>query len=173
MKGQLPAFSRQTPGLPENFKEVAFGLKVGQVSDIVEANGAYHLIKLEDRIPPKVVKFEQQREVVRKIFVRACDGGDRQSRCVRASAEQAIANLKIDDPVLKKQFEDRMQQRQNQIRDQQKIREEMDRQHQGRPHVLAVTPHSGQRTAPALGSRRLHGLRGPSHRACGGPITRA
>ena len=155
LDGDLPAFSIQTPGLPQNFKDVAFGLKVGQVSDMVESNGAYHLIKLEDRIPPKVVKFEQQREIVRKTLL---------SRAIAATvktmrenlAEQAISGLKIEEPVMKKQFDERIQQRQNQIRDQQKIRDEMNKQHKlsttrpaGEPPATAPSETPGPAAVPA------------------------
>jgi len=159
--GELPAFSLQTPGLPQNFKEVAFGLKVGQVSDMVESNGAYHLIKLEDRIPPKVVTFERQREAVRKILLtRAIQATVKSMR--EELAEQAISGLKIEEPVLKKQFDERMQQRQNQIRDQQKIREEMDKQHKrpatgpidGAPATTPSAEPAPPATQPAAASNR-------------------
>ena len=40
-------------------------LKGGEVSDIVNADNAFHLIKVENRIAPKVVKFEDVRESLR------------------------------------------------------------------------------------------------------------
>src|SRR5690606_3263808 len=63
--GELPPFSRQMQGLPESFKEAAFALAEGEVSDAVQSDGSYHLIKLEERIPPKAVEFEDHREAVR------------------------------------------------------------------------------------------------------------
>src|SRR5262245_6182496 len=56
--GELPPFSRQSSSYPQAFKEAAFALKEGEVSDAVQAEGSLHLIKLERRIAPKAVKFE-------------------------------------------------------------------------------------------------------------------
>ena len=62
--GELPPFSRQMQGLPDSFKEAAFALETGEVSDAVLSDGSYHLIKLEERIPPKAVEFEDHRDAV-------------------------------------------------------------------------------------------------------------
>ena len=64
--GELMPFSRNDPNLPAAFKDAAFSLKEGQISDIVEAEGAYHIILLEKRIVPKVVKFEDEKETLHK-----------------------------------------------------------------------------------------------------------
>lgn len=147
--GDLPAFSRETKGLPETFKTVAFGLKIGEVSDMVEANGAYHLIKLVDRIPPKVVKFEQVRESVRReLFSRAVQATVKQMR--ENLSQQMQQGLKIEDPVLEQQFE-KIQKRQNEIRDQQKIRDELDRQHL-HPATQPNSPNGGSATGAAPAS---------------------
>src|SRR5581483_8955162 len=49
--GMMPPFSRSA-GYPQVFKDTAFSLQPGEVSDIVEAEGIYHLIKLEKKIEP-------------------------------------------------------------------------------------------------------------------------
>ena len=51
------AYGYFAPNVPAKFKEVAFALKNGEVSDPVEAENAFHLIKVENRIPPKAVQF--------------------------------------------------------------------------------------------------------------------
>ncbi len=146
LKGELPAFSRETPGIPENFRTAAFLLKVGEVSDQVAANGTYCLIKLIDRIPPKVVKFEQQRETVRReLTTRAITAAVKQMR--ENLIQQVRQGLKIEDPVMEKQFEARMQKFQkNEIRDQQKIRDEMDRQH-NHPATSPISPDNASQPA--------------------------
>ena len=66
LNGELPPFSREDARLPQNFKDAAFALKVGEVSEPVEAGNAYHLIKLEERVPPKAVKFEMVKDSIRR-----------------------------------------------------------------------------------------------------------
>ena len=51
--------------MPE-VEDVLEALQPGEVSDPVQAEGAYHLIKLEKRIAPKAVKFEDVKESIRK-----------------------------------------------------------------------------------------------------------
>ena len=122
--GELPAFSLAAPGLPQEFKDAAFALKEGQVSEIVQAEGAYHLILLEKRIAPKAVKFEDVKESIR---------ADLQDRAVQATvkqlrgqlSDQAIANLKINDPILQKQWEERLNKRTAAIKDREEIRKQM------------------------------------------------
>lgn len=149
LKGELPAFSRETNGIPPTFKDAAFLLKPGEVSDMVEANGSYCLIKLIDRIPPRVVKFEQQRENVRHELT---------SRAIQAAVKDMRENLiqelrqglKIEDPVLEKQYDARIQKFQkNEIRDQQRIRDEWDRQHK-HSATLPSSPDAGSTTGPTL-----------------------
>ncbi|HYE18343.1 MAG TPA: peptidylprolyl isomerase, partial [Tepidisphaeraceae bacterium] len=65
--GELPVFSRQTakwPGdlgaIPQGFRDWAFNAKDGDISDPIGAEQSYHILKLEKKIEPKVVKFEDQ-----------------------------------------------------------------------------------------------------------------
>lgn len=55
--GDLGYFSRGT--MPPEFEEVAFNLKVGEVSKVVKTGQGYHLIKLEDRRPPHDESLEE------------------------------------------------------------------------------------------------------------------
>jgi len=48
--GLLPPFTRNDRTVPERFAEVAFALKPGEISPLFEAEGSYHLIKLERKI---------------------------------------------------------------------------------------------------------------------------
>ncbi len=123
--GELPAFSRQMAGLPQNFRDAAFALREGEVSDIVQAENVFHLIKLEKRIPPKAIKFEDVKESVRQdLFGRALQATVTQLR--QQIAGQAMAHLEIQDPVLKQQFEQRKQKRQDEIKDRDAIRQNLD-----------------------------------------------
>jgi parvulin-like peptidyl-prolyl isomerase len=141
--GELPAFSRSTPGLPQNFKDVAFALqKPGDISDPVMADGAYHLIQLEDRIPPTAVKFEDVKDSVRQDLAEALT--EAAVKDLRAQlGQEALRDLHIENPVLAKQFEDKITERDTQIRDRDQIRREYDTER----HVAATAPAAA--TEPA------------------------
>jgi len=117
---QLPPFSLQSPGFPETFKKAAFALKEGEVSDIVQAEGAYHLIMLEKRIPPKAVKFEDVKESLRTdLQKRALEAAVKELR--QQLSEQAVRGLTVTDPVLKQQWEKRLAKRQGELKDRAEI----------------------------------------------------
>ena len=124
LEGELPPFSLQTQGLPQEFKAAAFALKEGEVSEIVQAEGAYHLILLEERIPPKAVKFEHVKESIREdLQQRALDATVKQLR--QEVADQAVKGIVINDPVLKQQWQDRLAQRDSAIKNRDEMRRQM------------------------------------------------
>jgi parvulin-like peptidyl-prolyl isomerase len=123
--GELPPFSRNTQGLPEAFKQAAFALKEGEVSEPVQAEGGYHLIKLEKRIPPKAVKFEDVKESLRTdLYARAVDAAVKSLR--QQLANDAVKNLVINDPDLKKQWQDKLDARDKSIKDKEQMRKQME-----------------------------------------------
>ncbi len=104
--GDLPEFSRAMTGLPEAFKDAAFALKEGAVSDPIMADGAYHLIKLEKRIAPTAVKFENVKESIRAdLHERAIQATIRELR--NQIGTTALEQMKIENPELQRQFEAR------------------------------------------------------------------
>jgi parvulin-like peptidyl-prolyl isomerase len=127
--GELPSFSRNTDGLPQAFKDTAFTLQPGQISDPVQAEGAYHLIMLESRVAPKAVNFDDHKELVR---------ADLEDRLMQAAVkelrqqmgQQALQQLKIENPVLNAQFDARKQERDAAIKDREGVRAEIEKQRQ-------------------------------------------
>jgi parvulin-like peptidyl-prolyl isomerase len=131
--GELPRFSLAHTSIPANFKQAAFSLNEGQVSDMVECDGAYHLIKLEQKFPPRAVKFEAVKDGLRtKVREQVLQGAVGHLR--DQMADQARTTLQIEDPVLREQFARRLDDRDRQIKEMDKIREQQERERRLRPN---------------------------------------
>jgi parvulin-like peptidyl-prolyl isomerase len=112
--GELPPFTRQSVywsetnkgKIPQSFKDWAFNAKVGDISDTIQAENSYHILRLDRKTEPKVVKFEDEKEHLRSdLKEQAIQEG---VTVLRGQLNQmARESMKIDDPILKKQFEDR------------------------------------------------------------------
>jgi hypothetical protein len=150
----MPPFSRQTPNLPDMFKQIAFSLEnPGDISDPVEANGYYHLIKLVAHIAPKAVKYEDVKDYVREQL------HDRwvveKMKLYRDDlAKKALDGLKISDPVLAKQFADRLTRRETELKERDQISRELARERaqseQGNADPATATqPAAAPATSPS------------------------
>jgi hypothetical protein len=145
--GELPPFSRQSSSYPQAFKDAAFALKEGEISDAVQAEGSLHLIKMERRIPPKAVKFEDVKDALRE---------DLQEQLVQATmktlraqlGQDALRGLMIDNPVLKQQYEARLHQRDQAVTEKNQIREQFEKERQ-RIMERSTTQPAGAATEPA------------------------
>ena len=142
--GLLPEFSRATTDVPQSFKDAAFSLKEGEVSDPVEANSAYHIIKLEARIAPKAVKFEDVKDSIRtELFNRAVQATVRE---LRAEIDKtARESLKIEHPELKRQFDERAKAAEDEIKGRDDTRNQLERERR----KLATQPTTRPATRPA------------------------
>jgi len=117
--GELPPFTRQadswdnnvTKGkIPQGFKDFAFGLttKVGDYSDTIQADNAYHILKLERKTEPKVIQFKDVKDTLRAdLQEQAITKGVQILR--NQLLQKAQATLKIEEPTLKKQMEERQE----------------------------------------------------------------
>ncbi len=101
-RGLLPPFSADDPTVPAILAEVAFALEPGQVSNPFEAEGSYHVLKLERRIPPDDVTFEDVEDELRgNLLARLI------AEHMERMGEQLLGRcrLRIDDKVLLGQYE--------------------------------------------------------------------
>jgi len=112
--GELPVFSRTTEKwlgelgpIPQSFRGWAFSAKEGEISDPIPGEGSYHILKLEKKIEPKVVKFEDYKEALRaELHERLMEQGVNALR--QQLAGLALNKMVIEDPVLRAQFEAKM-----------------------------------------------------------------
>ena len=145
MKGEMIPFSRQTPGLPESFKQLAFSLQPGQVSDTLSLGGHFYIIKLEQKFPPKAVKFESVKDALRRSMY------DRLTQNLMQELDgnlgrRAVELMRIEDAGLKRQFEDYQAQQAAAIRDRQKMDEQWKKE---RLQSAATQPAATEPAAPA------------------------
>ena len=149
--GELPPFSRAMEGLAQSFKDAAFALKEGEISDPVEAGGAFHLIRLSKRNAPRAVKYEDMKESVR---------AELQDRWVTATmkdlraqlAQSGMQTLEIEDSVLKKQFDKRMGKAEAEAKSREQIERDRDRERQKiRAQQEFHDPATRTTTRPATG----------------------
>jgi parvulin-like peptidyl-prolyl isomerase len=122
LKGELPPFNRDDQRLPQHFKDVAFALKVGEVSQAVQVEDSFHLIKLEERIMPRAAKFEQVRDsLYRDLHERLTLAVMKELR--EDIGREAREKLQIAHPVLKRQWDERMAARNTEVQSRQKAME--------------------------------------------------
>ncbi len=100
--GLVPPFSFNDDSIPPLMREAAFQLKPNEVSTPLRIENAYHLIKLERRIPATAARFEDQRDAVERAL--------RERIVSRLMGELATdlfhkARIRVLDPRLKVEFE--------------------------------------------------------------------
>lgn len=85
--------------VPE-FEKVAFEMKTGDVSKVpVKTQFGFHVIKIEDKRNAPPPAFDQVKDQVRQIVLR-----DKYMEILKTS--KAAAKIEIDDPALKKAYEE-------------------------------------------------------------------
>lgn len=154
--GELPTFSRMTSSLAQSFRDVAFSLKPGEVSDPVQAEGAFHLIKMIQKFPPKAVNFEDHKDAVhRELLERMTQQAMKELR--QQLAQQALQTMQIEHPELKRQFDERRAAGEAQVKDREQVRQELLRRREelarqraaeDGPATLTTTPTTVPATQP-------------------------
>ncbi|MBW1997433.1 MAG: peptidylprolyl isomerase [Deltaproteobacteria bacterium] len=81
--GDLGYFKRGQMVKP--FEDASFAMKPGEVSGIVETRFGFHIIKVTERKPEKIVSFEEVKEKLREYL---------KSRKVQKGVDQLVASLK-------------------------------------------------------------------------------
>ncbi|MCE9532971.1 MAG: peptidyl-prolyl cis-trans isomerase, partial [Planctomycetes bacterium] len=66
--GDIGYMFRKFQNIDETYAKVAFGMKIGELSDVVETDFGMHLIKVTDRTEGKPTKYEQCVEDVRDSY---------------------------------------------------------------------------------------------------------
>jgi hypothetical protein len=139
----MAPFSLQAAGLPSEFKQLAFSLQPGQVSDPLILGSDFYLIKLEAKLPPKAVKFDDVKESLRKsMFEKITE--DVMKSLHENLATQVFAELTIDDPVLSRQFLELKAKRDGAIKDRLKLDEQWKRERAAATQPAATQPAGAQ-----------------------------
>ncbi len=152
--GALPAFSRETLGLPDVFKQVAFDLKDGQVSDVVQYGTTYLLIKRIELIPPRAVKFETEKPIVFKtLYASLMDTVLKKLKQDLAAQVKPAMHFADPSSILAKQFDDRTTRMQAEA--DKKAREDLDRRQRlinANRGTTQPTTNATPGTAPTTGA---------------------
>ncbi len=150
--GELPPISRQSTiwpdglgKIPDGFREWAFTAKEGEISDPVQGDNAYHILKLDRKIEPKVVKFDDVKVRLRaELYEKLVDQGINALRGQLAG--MARSAMVIEDPVLRRQFEAKLAEQQKAAKD---VRQDiLDRAAAATTQPKATTAPAG--TAPTV-----------------------
>ena len=126
--GEFPSFTIADNRFPDEFKQVAFNLKVGEVSDPVQIHQFIYTIKLIDRIPPALARFEDYHDSVKKQLY---DSTVQAAMEVmqRNLGKMAMDSLRIKDPILAQQWADVIAANNGQNQTDAQIRRELDKEH--------------------------------------------
>ena len=84
--GDLGFFARQQMVAP--FANAAFALEVGGISEVVETQFGYHVIKVEEKRPAKTMSLDEVREPLTEM-IRQNQGGEATTKVLEQLAEAA------------------------------------------------------------------------------------
>lgn len=148
--GDWPAFSAKSTTVSDIIKQQAFTLKVGEVSDALNTEGVFHIIKVEERIPPKVAKLDASTHAYLLNALMEGFVQDTMKRLRNQLAQEALQPniMQIRDPELKRQFDQKVAEHQAAAKE-----EEEARRLQATKRLLPATIPATQPAETAPGER--------------------
>jgi parvulin-like peptidyl-prolyl isomerase len=147
--GEMPPFALNTGGISPVFAQAAFALRPGEVStDAVQDRGFYHIIKCDERIAPTAVKFEDVRESVRQELIRLREA-NLMSLKRQELAQVAVRTIQINEPTLKKQYEERVAAATPKPAEREEVRRNLDEQRQRLNEPATQSAAPAQAATPA------------------------
>ncbi len=126
--GEWPPFSAQSHEIPDVILTTTFSLELNQVSDTIVSGDKYHIIKLLEIVAPKVVKYEDVKDYVRKQLEDALIKSDIK-RLREELVNKAQAQVQIDDPILAAQWKDLIDKAKAHDTDRNDVAKQLDAQH--------------------------------------------
>ena len=122
--GEWPAFSIKSTAISDIIKQQAFLLKVGEVSDALNTEGVFHVIKVDERIAPTVAKLDAATRTYLQNSLMDGFVQDTMKRLRNQLAQEALQPniMQIRDPELKKQFEQKVAEHQSQAKEEENAR---------------------------------------------------
>jgi parvulin-like peptidyl-prolyl isomerase len=142
--GYWTPFAANNQSIPEVIRKAAFGLKVGDISEPLNVGVYVHIIKVVKVIPPKIAKYEDERDLVKNTMEQQVI--DEQVSGMQGKLQQfAEANIKIDDPIIKKEWAKLLAGARGSTKDRSAVLDEMAKHH---PTTLPTTEPM---TAPVMG----------------------
>ena len=149
LKGSGCLLLRDNPRVEKVIRDVAFSLQVGQVSDLINADNVFHLIKLEERIPPRAIKYESERDI---LFADVREDNVRNVVNVmwQAIAAKVARSLHVNDPTMSAQWEQRLAAMQAEVKGREQAEEEMAKERDRRRMMMdSFLASTRPATAPA------------------------
>jgi foldase protein PrsA len=145
--GEWPAFAANSTTISDVIKEQAFVvLKPGEVSDVLNTEGVFHIIKLEQKIAPTLAKLDDStRAYLRGALIdKQVQETIKQLRNRLAQEAMQPSIMQIKDPELKRQFDEKVAEHTAASKE-----EELVRRQQAMKRLILPAPATRGTTAPA------------------------
>ena len=124
--GLWPPFSSASVDVTDAIKDQAFALKEGDISDAISTDNVYHVIKVEKKFAPAFAKFDDPTKAYlhKQLEEKLLQG---EIKYLRANLAREVIQpgvLDIKDPLLKSQFDKRLEESQRQAKENEKATQE-------------------------------------------------